>query len=115
MAEALADLPRAERSRVERVWRCFDETGRLQRWPSKRSEQELVLWIIWSMLPDGTRFNEAEFSSLLRAWHDFEDYALLRRDLADLDLVRRTPDGSVYRKVSHDIPDIVRIAAARFP
>jgi len=94
----------ADGKRIGRVLRCFDATGRLQRWPSKRAEQILVLWAVWSLLPSRTRFDEFEISSLLRSWHDYEDYALLRRELCDYDLVRRTPDGRIYQRVEHEMP-----------
>jgi hypothetical protein len=104
-----------ERRRLERVRRCFDATGRLQRWPNKRAEQLVVLWIVWSQLPDDTRMSEAEFSSLLGRWHDYEDYALLRRELFDLGLVQRTQTGSIYRKVSRDdVPPDAAAAIATF-
>ncbi len=100
--------------RLDRVWRCFDDTGRLQRWPSKRAEQILVLWIVWSFLPSDTSWNEREISSLLGSWHDMEDYAMLRRDLCDLGLMRRTPDGRVYRKMEPEIPAEAEAAIAKF-
>ena len=100
--------------RLERVWRCFDDKGRLQRWPNKRSEQELALWIVWSQLPDDMRMNELEFSTLLRRWHDFNDHAVLRRDLFDMGLVRRTPTGSVYSKAHPDVPAEAEAAIAKY-
>ena len=101
--------------RVERVARCFDAAGRLQRWPTKQSEQIVVLWVLWSQLPDGSRMSEAEISSLLTRWHDFDDYALLRRGLIDLGLVQRTQTGSIYRKASRDdMPAEAAAVAARF-
>ncbi|QQR38605.1 DUF2087 domain-containing protein [Devosia rhizoryzae] len=98
---------------MERVARCFDAKGRLQRWPSKRSEQVLVLWVVWSQLPDDVQMSESEVSAMLRGWHDYEDFALLRRDLCDLDLLRRTPDGRIYRKIAQDMPEEARILAER--
>lgn len=104
-----------DRKRVARVARCFDATGRLQRWPTKRSDQIVVLWVVWSQLPDNTRMDEAEISSLLMRWHDYEDYALLRRELFDLGLVQRTQTGSVYRKAGReDIPAEAMAVVAGF-
>jgi hypothetical protein len=100
--------------RLKRVWRCFDATGRLQRWPTKRSEQILVLWIIWSQLPADTRFSESEVNSMLAGWHDTDDYALLRRELIELELMQRTPTGSVYRRANPDVPADAAAAIARF-
>lgn len=102
------------RKRITRVARCFDVTGRLQRWPSRRAEQIVVLWVLWSFMPGGTQFCEAEINSMLRDWHDFDDYVLLRRDLCDLGLLQRTPDGRVYRRVEHEMPNEAATVAASF-
>ena len=106
--------PAAEKRRLERVWRCFDESGRLQRWPSKRSEQILALWIVWSQLPKGTQFSELEVNSMLAGWHDLDDHALLRRDLIDLGLMQRTPNGAIYRVANAEVPPDAAAAIAKF-
>ncbi len=109
------ELDRPSRKRVERVLRCFNETGRLQRWPSKRSEQIVALWIVWSQIPSDTRFSESEVNGMLGGWHDVGDHALLRRDLVDLGLLLRTPTGSVYRRAEPaEIPPDAAAAIARF-
>ncbi len=104
----------ADTRQMARVARCFDAKGRLQRWPSKRGDQLLVLWVVWWQLPGDRQMSEAELSGLIKGWHDYEDYALLRRELVDLDLLRRTPDGRVYIKISKDIPPDAEQFAARF-
>lgn len=112
MTEALAP---PDLKRVERAVRCFDAAGRLQRWPSKRSEQIVLLWVIWSQLPAETRFTEQEVSAMLGSWHDSGDHALLRRELVDLGLLQRTQTGSVYRRASaQDIPPDAAMAIGRF-
>ena len=100
--------------RIDKVTRCFDATGRLLRWPSKRADQLLVLWVVWSYLPASVQMSEPEVSSMLRDWHDYEDYALLRRELCDLDMLRRTPNGRIYRRVEHDLPAEAEALLARF-
>lgn len=109
----MTELPASEARRLGRVARCFDAAGRLQRWPSRRADQLLALWIVWSYLPDGSQFSEPEINAMLRDWHDFEDYVLLRRDLCDLGLLQRTPTGSVYRKASAKMPPEAELLAAR--
>lgn len=104
----------ADARQRERAARCFDATGRLQRWPSKRNDQLTILWVVWSFLPDDTQMSEAEVSGMLRSWHDYEDFALLRRELCDLGLLRRTPDGRLYRKIAHEMPEEAAALAARF-
>jgi len=99
---------------IDKVARCFDGAGRLVRWPSKRADQLLVLWVVWSYLPADMQMSEPEVSSMLRDWHDYEDYALLRRELCDLDMLRRTPNGRIYRRVEHDMPAEAEALLARF-
>lgn len=95
----------SERRQMERLARCFDREGRLLRWPSRRADQILSLWILWLTLPDGIEFSERSISSWLRKRHGFGDHALLRRELCALNLVSRTIDGSVYRRIDRqDIP-----------
>ena len=93
-----------EPRQLARVARSLDPKGSLQRWPSKRGDQLLALWVVWWQLPGDTQMSEMELNGLLRGWHDYEDHALLRRELVDLDLMRRTPDGRVYRKISQTMP-----------
>lgn len=96
--------PTALEKRLARTARCFDSNGRLQRWPARRIDQELALWVVWSQMPADGQLSELEVNAMLRTWHDYEDYVLLRRELCERDLLRRTPDGRVYRRVSHDLP-----------
>lgn len=114
MASPPDAAPPVERRKLERVWRCFDESGRLQRWPKKRSEQILALWIVWSFLPKNQQFSETEINSMLGGWHDLGDHALLRRDLVDLGLLQRTPNGAIYRAVNAEVPLDAAAAIARF-
>lgn len=97
--------------RIERVERCFAE-GRLSRWPSRREDQVLALWGLWSKLPAGETFNEREISGLIVRLHDFGDHALLRRELVISRLLDRTTDGAVYRRIERPPPaDAVRLIA----
>jgi hypothetical protein len=90
--------PEPDRRLVERVGRCFDGVGRLMRWPSRRTDQIAVLWVLWSKFPSARDLSETEVNSFLRDGHLFGDHALLRRELCDLGLLSRTPNGSVYRR-----------------
>ena len=107
------NAPAIDLKRIEKVARCFDGTGRLLRWPSKRADQLLVLWVVWSYLPADVQMSEPEVSSMLRDWHGYEDYALLRRELCDLDMLRRTPNGRIYRRVEHEMPAEAEALLAR--
>jgi hypothetical protein len=90
--------------RVKRVLRMFDPEGKLARWASKRSQQELCLWVIWSKLPAGQVFTEKEINLVLNDNHLFGDHPLLRRWLCDYGMMSRTRDGREYRRVEKRPP-----------
>ncbi|MHC1744507.1 MAG: DUF2087 domain-containing protein [Syntrophobacteraceae bacterium] len=90
--------------RVKRLLRMFDAAGKLARWPSKRSQQELCLWVIWSKLPAGQIFTEKEVNLLLNENHLFGDHPLLRRWLCDYGMMSRTRDGREYRRIEKRPP-----------
>ncbi len=105
-AEAPAAAPEeaVDPRRIERVRRCFSDDGRLLRWPAKRSDQVLALWVLWSKIPSKADLSEAEVNARLRALNDFGDHVLLRRELADGRFMTRTPDGRVYRRLEQRPP-----------
>jgi len=90
--------------RLKRLMRMFDPGGKLARWPSKRSQQEICLWVIWSRLPARQVFTEKEINLLLNENHLFGDHALLRRWLCDYGMMSRTRDGREYRRVEKRPP-----------
>ncbi len=100
---------RPDEARVLKTLRLFDGEGRLIRWPGKRSQQELCLWLLWSKIPRGVSYSEREISDFLNALHTFGDPARLRRDLFDLGLVRRNRDGSDYRRIERRPPAELRL------
>ncbi|MCK9919321.1 DUF2087 domain-containing protein [Microbacteriaceae bacterium K1510] len=104
---------------VGRVARYFDGSGQLTRWPSKFSHRLLCLWVMWSRLETRRVYSEAEINRALDKQHLFGDYALLRRDLCDQGLMRRTPDGREYRRVEQTPPAtaiaLIRHIAQRLP
>lgn len=96
--------PVVDLARIRKVARCFDDAGLFQRWPSKLGEQRLCLWVIWSRIDAGKVMNEKQVNQVLNAHHTFGDHALLRRDLCELGLMTRTPDGREYRRVERQPP-----------
>jgi hypothetical protein len=110
-AEAQGQLQRAAEAAppadfvlVKRAAGHFDAQGRLKSWPAKASLQEPCLWVIWSKLPPREPLTESALSARIRAAHLFGDHALLRRELCDRGLVKRTADGREYRRVERRPP-----------
>ena len=91
--------PAFERSECSRELRPFvDEAGRLRAWPSRQKVQREAIARLAALFEPGREYAEREVNELLRRWHTFEDWALLRRMLFDWRLVEREPDGSRYRR-----------------
>ena len=89
---------------LRRLTRYFDVNGRWLRWPTKFSDQEPCLWVLWSKLPPRTTLSEREVNELLLANHRFEDPALLRREMKERKMVTRTLDGREYRRLERKPP-----------
>ena len=45
---------------------------------------------------EGKEYSEKEVNELIDKWHNFKDYALLRREMFDHYLLERTKDGKKY-------------------
>lgn len=96
--------PDVDLAQIERVAGHFDAQGRMVRWPSKTSHQELGLWVIWAQLPAGRSMTEREVSGLIQALHLFGDHAILRRCLFNSGLLSRTLDCRDYRRIERKPP-----------
>ncbi len=89
---------------VEKVSRHFDAAGVLLRWPARRNQQPICLWVLWSRMEPGRDYSDADNTRLLNAWASFGDHALLRRALVDMGYVARTSDGRIYRRIEQKPP-----------
>jgi hypothetical protein len=74
----------------------LDSEGRLTQWPSKRSIQQVALDYLAEKFEPGRTYAEREVNDLLKQWHTFEDWALLRRELFERGLLNRKRDGTEY-------------------
>lgn len=83
---------------ADRALRQFDHAGRLMRWPTKYSVQRLALWGLWLHFDAKRPYTEREVNRILQSRHGFGDHCTLRRELVNMKLLARTPDGAVYRK-----------------
>jgi hypothetical protein len=86
----------------------FDDEGRLTQWPSRkrREHQRAVLRRLAERFETGRPYSEMEVNAVLKAAHTFGDHALLRRELYEEGLLRRTNDGARYwREGVADAPE----------
>lgn len=74
----------------------LDEESKLKAYPTKKKLKILALFYLASKFEKGKRYSEKEVNEILKSWHTFEDWAMLRRDLYDNWFFGREPSGSVY-------------------
>jgi len=87
-----------DRSILPRELRPFvDDDGRLVAWPSKQKAQKQAIAYLAARFDRDREYAEREVNELLRGWHTFDDWALLRRMLYDWRFLDREADGSRYR------------------
>ncbi len=78
--------------------RYLDEEGRVTRLPGKRrlADLPLICDYLIAKFEVGRIYTEREVNAILRQWHTFEDWAILRRELFERGLLNREIDGSAY-------------------
>jgi len=59
------------------------EEGKLRAYPTKKKMKILSLFYLASKFEKGKKYTEKEINEILKKWHTFEDWAMLRRDLYD--------------------------------
>lgn len=92
---------------IDRELRPFlNEKGQLTALPAKRRKALLAIFYLAETLDAGREYTEAEINDTLDEWMTFRDHATLRRELFELKLIGRTPDGSRYWRTDVSIsPD----------
>jgi len=78
--------------------KLIDSLNRIIRWPKKQSEKELVLEYISSKIEIGKKYTESEINGIIIQWQRFDDYALIRREMFDRNMIKRTKDCKEYWK-----------------
>jgi hypothetical protein len=77
--------------------RFMDDDGRINAWPGKRVKQEAVLDYLITKFERDHTYSEPEVNEILKRWHTFGDWALLRRDLIDTTRLTRDNFGHEYQ------------------
>ena len=85
----------------------LDEQGRVMRWPAKRHRDDRapLLNYFASKFEAGKIYNEREVNEVLKQYHTFEDWALLRRELCEQGYLKRNRSGSQYWLVAQTVDD----------
>lgn len=74
----------------------LDSEGRLTIYPAKQRYKILSLFYLASKFQRDRTYTEKEVNQLLKQWHTFGDWAMLRRDLYDKFFLGRQADCSSY-------------------
>ena len=86
----------------------LDDDGKLKQWPRKREKKRAALLYLAERFEFDRDYTEKEVNAIIEAWHTFQDYFLLRRELVGNDLLRRKRDGSRYWRNTGGIPTTLK-------
>ncbi len=76
----------------------LDDEGRVKVWAAKQEVKHAILEYLASKFELGREYTEPEVNEVLRQWHTFEDWALLRREMFEKGLLNRAKNGATYWK-----------------
>ena len=82
------------------VERFLSADGVVQVWPSKQVDKQLVCEYLATKFEFQQIYDEHSINNVLKAWHSFSDWPLLRRELYERGLLSRNNDGSHYQRVA---------------
>lgn len=82
----------------DRLIRFLNDEGLISIWPKRQADKALVLSYLASFFERGIDYKEKEVNAIIDSRHTFGDFFLLRREMIDRGMMRRTPNGSRYWK-----------------
>jgi hypothetical protein len=76
--------------------RFLYQYDQLTQWPSKHADKALAVHYLATKFKPKRTYSEQEVNEMLKQWHTFSDWPLLRRELYESGYLERVPDGSKY-------------------
>jgi hypothetical protein len=83
----------------------LDEDKKIKIWPSKKSVKIEILAYLAEKFDTDVYYTEKEVNEIVKYWHTFGDFFLLRRELIDKKFLSRTQDGAKYWKEERTTPE----------
>ena len=83
---------------MSEIDRFLDTEGKIKQLPQKVMIKKEVLAYLALKFEFDIDYTEKEVNEIIKTWHTFNDYFLLRRELIDYRFISRTTDGSRYWK-----------------
>lgn len=80
----------------EPIKQFFDEHDRLVQWPSKQLAKDLALGYLSRKFEIDHVYTEVQVNEILKKWHTFSDWPLLRRELFERGYLGRELSGAKY-------------------
>ncbi|BBD38843.1 DUF2087 domain-containing protein [Aminobacter sp. NyZ550] len=74
------------------------DDGVVTRWPAKAADRLVVLDFLVAKFETGRDYSEREVNDVLKRYHSFGDWALLRRELFESGRFSRNPVTAIYRR-----------------
>ena len=87
-----------EENILSKIDKFLDTEGRIKQLPSKGLVKKALLAYLATKFNVDIDYTEKEVNEIIKSWHTFDDYFLLRRELIDYQFICRTIDGSRYWK-----------------
>ncbi len=81
------------------VARFMNKDGKVTTWPKKQSDKELVVEFLANKFEYKQSYHEHEVNEILKVWHTFSDWPLLRRELFERGYLGRNISGTDYRRL----------------
>lgn len=76
--------------------RFLDGEQKVSIWPKKQADKVLVLEYLLTKFDSNRSYTEMEVNHVLKQWHTFLDWPLLRRELVDRGYMVRDMNGYKY-------------------
>ncbi len=81
------------------VERFLNDTDLVKQWPKKIADKKLVLAYLSTKFEFDRSYHEREVNEILKQWHTFGDWPLLRRELFEQGFLDRNRSGTDYRRL----------------
>lgn len=82
------------------VKRFLNDDALVKQWPKKLSDKKLVLEYLATKFEFERSYHEREVNEILKQWHTFSDWPLLRRELFEQGFLDRNRSGTDYRRLA---------------
>jgi hypothetical protein len=81
---------------MKALQKLLNVEGQVTRWPTKPKEKTLVIEYLATKFSQDEDYSEQDVNEVLKRWHTFSDWALLRRELFERGFLGRDKNGSSY-------------------